>query len=287
MYRTNLNINVNTNVSGTDGEDLVCNIFDDLISRISEFVDDGYDIFHISMNNPLLVKSEKSLIRKLPIIIRYLSKNSDLDETITNKFDYETGRYDELEINIKYNEYNPQNFNQRTGEYTVKFNKDKHDKIIANTNHGNTEYENKAIDDLIHDRFIEIGELLSVDWFLNNIPEWTEDWQNDEKTEVNRKALEYHGIDASNDETYQTFINVIKSIKIDTDKIFPNLYRMLVMNPLGKTTYEQYVKDRFEIMLMLSPSETLKRLNDMTLKFNLTDKLPSVATWSPTEEEED
>ena len=40
MYRTNLKISIFTNVSGTDGEDLVCNIFDDLVARISEFVED-------------------------------------------------------------------------------------------------------------------------------------------------------------------------------------------------------------------------------------------------------
>lgn len=60
---------------------------------------------------------------------------------------------------------------------------------------------------------------------------------------------------------------------------------MLVTSPLGKTTYEQYIRDRFETKLMLNPSETLKRLNDVTLKFNLTEKLPSVTTWSPSEEE--
>lgn len=40
MYRTNLKINTSTNVSGTDGEDLVCNIFDDLVARLTEFVED-------------------------------------------------------------------------------------------------------------------------------------------------------------------------------------------------------------------------------------------------------
>ena len=173
----------------------------------------------------------------------------------------------------------------RGGTYAIKFTKDKDLGILTDINHDNRQYEVKNIDNLIHDRFIEVGELLSVDWFLKNHLEWTEDWQDDEKTEINRKALEYHGIDASNDETYQTFINAIKSIKTDTDKVFSNLYRMLITSPSGKATYEQYVKNKFEVMFAINPTETLKHLNDMTLKFNLTDKLPSITTWSPSEEE--
>ena len=285
MYRTTLKIDVNTNVSGTDGEDLVCNIFDDLVARISEFVEDEYDIFNTSMNNPFSVKSEKSLIGKLPKIAKYLSKDLDLSETITNKFDYDTGSYDELEINIKYNEYNPQTFNQKTGEYTVKFTKNKQGEIITNTNHGSTEYENKDIDELIDNRFIEVGELLSVDWFLANHIELTGDWQNDKKTEINRKALKYHGINASDNETYLNFFNAIRSIKDSKDLLFSSLYTMLITSPLGKAVYEQYIKDLFEKRLMLNAPETLKCLNDMTLKFNCLDSNLSTTTWSPSEEE--
>lgn len=285
MYRTNLKINISTNISGTDGEDLICNIFDALMARLSEFADDVLDIFHTSMNSPLLAKSKESLIGKLPIITRYLSKDMDLSETITNKFDYDTGSYDELEINIKYDEYNPQTFNQKTGEYTVKFTKDKHGEIITNTNHGSTEYENKDIDELIDNRFIEVGELLSVDWFLTNHTELARDWQNDKKTKINREALKYHGIDASDDEVYLSFFEAIHSIKDSRSLLFSSLYTMLLTTPSGKAAYQQYVKDLFETRLALNAPETLKCLNDMTRKFNcLDDNLPTT-TWSPLSEE--
>ena len=285
MYRTNLKINISTNISGTDGEDLVCNIFDDLVARLAEFVEDEYDIFNTSINKQFFVKSEKSLIEELPYIERKLSENLDLDETLSDDFEFDTGYCDNLHIHIDYEEYNPKTFRQRGGTYAIKFTKDKDLGILTDINHDNRQYEVKNIDNLIHNGFIEVGEFLSVDWFLKNHLEWSEDWQNDEKTRVNRKALEYHGIDASNDEVYQTFINAIKSIKTDTDKIFPDLRTLLFTNKLGKTAYEQYVRNRFEIMLAINPTETLKRLNDITLKFNLTDKLPSVTTWSPSEED--
>lgn len=209
----------------------------------------------------------------------------DLDETLSDNFEFDTGYCDSLHICIDYEEYNPKTFKRRGGTYEIKFTKDKDLGILTDINHDNRQYEVKNIDNLIHNGFIEVGEFLSVDWFLKNHLEWSEDWQNDEKTKVDRKALEYHGIDASNDETYQTFINVIKSIKTDTDKIFPDLRTLLFTNKLGKTAYEQYIRNRFEAMLAINPTETLKHLNDMTLKFNLTDKLPSVTTWSPSEED--
>ena len=285
MYRTNLKIDVNTNVSGTDGEDLICNIFDELMAQLSEFVEDEYDIFHISMNSSLLAKSKESLIRKLPIITRYLSKDLDLNETLTNKFDYDTGRYDELEISIKYDEYNTQTFNQRTGEYTVKFTKNKQGEIITNTNHGSTECENKDIDELINKGFIEVGELLSVDWFLNNHTELTRGWQNDDKTKINREALRYHGIDASDDETYVNFFSAIRSINDGRNLLFSSLYTMLLTTPSGKDAYQQYIKDLFETRLALNAPETLKCLNNMTHKFNCSDDNLSTTTWSPLEEE--
>lgn len=285
MYRTNLKINISTNISGTDGEDLVYNIFDDLVAQISEFVEDEYDIFNTSMNKQFFVKSEESLIEKLPYIERKLSKNLDLNETLSDDFEFDTGYCDNLCINIDYEEYNPKTLSQRGGTYAIKFTKDKDLGILTDINHDNRQYKNKNIDNLIHDGFIEAGEFLSVDWFLKNHLEWSEDWQADEKTKVNRKALEYHGINASNDEVYQTFINAIKSIKTDTDKVFSNLYRMLIPSPSGKATYEQYIRNKFEVMLTINPTETLKHLNDMALKFNLTDKLPSITTWSPSEEE--
>ena len=285
MYRTNLKINISTNVSGTDGEDLVCNIFDELMARLTEFMEGEVNIFDFTMNEEFSTKSEKSLIEELPIIERKLSENLDLDETLSDNFEFDTGYCDNLCINIDYEEYNPKTLSQRGGTYAIKFNKDKNLEILTDINHDNRQYKNRNIDNLIHDEFIEVGEFLSVDWFLKNHPEQSEDWQNNEKTKVNRKALEYHGIDASNDEVYQTFINAIKSIKTDTDKVFSSLYRMLITSPSGKTTYEQYVRNQFEKMLAINPPETLKSLNDMTLKFNLTDKLPSVTTWSPFEEE--
>lgn len=210
----------------------------------------------------------------MPYIERKLSENLDLDETLSNEFEFDTGYCDNLHISIDYEEYNPKTFRRRGGTYAIKFTKDKDLGILTDINHDNRQYE-----------VIKVGEFLSVDWFLKNHLKWSEDWQADEKTKVNRKALEYHGIDASNDETYQTFINVIKSIKTDTDKIFPDLRTLLFTNKLGKTAYEQYIRNKFEAMLTINPTETLKRLNDMTLKFNLTDKLPSVTTWSPSEEE--
>lgn len=285
MYKTNLTVNVSTNIDGTDGEDLICNIFDALMAQLSEFVEDGYDIFHISMNSSLLAKSKESLIRKLPIITRYLSKDLDLNETLTNKFDYDTGRYDELEISIKYDEYNTQTFNQRTGEYTVKFTKNKQGEIITNTNHGSTERENKDIDELINKGFIEVGELLSVDWFLNNHTELARSWQNDNKTKINRKALRYHGIDASDDEVYLSFFEAIHSIKDSRSLLFSSLYTMLLTTPSGKAAYQQYVKDLFETRLALNAPETLKCLNDMTRKFNCLDDNLSTTTWSPLSEE--
>ena len=285
MYKTNLTVNVSTNIDGTDGEDLICNIFDALMAQLSEFVEDGYDIFHISMNSSLLAKSKESLIKKLPIITRYLSKDLDLNETLTNKFDYDTGRYDELEISIKYDEYNAQTFNQKTGEYTVKFTKDKHGEIITNTNHGSTKRENKDIDELINKRFIEVGELLSVDWFLANHTELARGWQNDEKTKINREALKYHGIDASDDEVYLSFFEAIHSIKDSRSLLFSSLYTMLLTTPSGKAAYQQYVKDLFETRLALNTPETLKCLNDMTRKFNCLDDNLSTTTWSPLSEE--
>ena len=285
MYKTNLTVNVSTNIDGTDGEDLICNIFDALMARLSEFADDGLDIFQTSMNSPLLAKSKESLIGKLPIITRYLSEDMDLSKTITNKFDYDTGRYDELEISIKYDEYNTQTFNQRTGEYTVKFTKDKHGEIITNTNHGSTERENKDIDELINKRFIEVGELLSVDWFLANHTELARGWQNDEKTKINREALKYHGIDASDDEVYLSFFEAIHSIKDSRSLLFSSLYTMLLTTPSGKAAYQQYVKDLFETRLALNAPETLKCLNDMTRKFNCLDDNLSTTTWSPLSEE--
>lgn len=285
MYRTNLKINISTNVSGTDGEDLVCNIFDDLVARLAEFVEDEYDIFNTSINKQFFVKSEKSLIEKLPYIERKLSENLDLTETLSDDFEFDTGYCDNLCINIDYEEYNPKTLSQRGGTYAIKFTKDKNLGILTDINHDNRQYEVKNIDNLIHNGFIEVGEFLSVDWFLKNHLEWSKGWQNDEKTGINRRALEYHGIDASNDEVYQTFINAIKSIKTDTDKVFSSLYRMLITSPSGKTAYEQYIRNKFEVMLAINPTETLKHLNDMTLKFNLTDKLPSVTTWSPSEED--
>lgn len=287
MHRTNLKINISTNVSGTDGEDLVCNIFDELMMRLSEFIDGKVDVFDFKMNERFFVKSKESLIEKLPKIERKLSENLDLNETLSDEIELDTGYCDNLWIIIEYREYNPKTFSQRNGTYAIKFTKDANlGEIVADINHDNRQYENKNIDNLIYDGFIEVGEFLSVDWFLKDHLEWSGDWQNDEKTEENRKALEYHGIDASDDKTYQTFINAIKSIKTDTDKIFLSLYGMLITNPLGRTTYEQYVRNRFETMLAINPPETLKRLNDMTLKFNLTDKLPSVTTWSPFKEDE-
>lgn len=285
MYRTNLKINISTNISGTDGEDLVCNIFDDLVARLAKFVEDEYDIFNTSINKQFFVKSEKSIIEELPCIERKLSENLDLDETLSDDFEFDTGYCDNLHISIDYEEYNPKTFRRRGGTYAIKFTKDKNLGILTDVNHDNRQYENKNIDNLIHDGFIEVGEFLSVDWFLNGHLPWSANWQDAEKTKVNRKALEYHGIDTSNDETYQTFINVIKSIKTDTNKIFPDLRTLLFTNELGKTAYERYVRNRFETMLAINPTETLKHLNDMTLKFNLTDKLPSVTTWSPSEEE--
>lgn len=285
MYRTNLKINISTNVSGTDGEDLVCNIFDELTARLAEFINGKVNIFDFTMNEEFSTRSEKSLIEKLPIIERKLSENLDLGETLSDDFEFDTGYCDNLCINIDYEEYNPKTLSQRDGTYAIKFTKDKDLGILTDINHDNRQYENKNIDNLIHDGFIEAGEFLSVDWFLKDHPEWTKDWKNDEKTKINREALEYHGIDASNDEVYQTFINAIKSIKTDTDKVFSSLYRMLIISPLGKTAYEQYIRNKFEVMLAINPTETLKHLNDMTLKFNLTDKLPSITTWSPSEEE--
>ena len=285
MYKTNLKINISTNISGTDGEDLICNIFDELMARLTEFMEGEVNIFDFTMNEEFSTKSEKSLIGKLPIIEKKLSENLDLGETLSDDFEFDTGYCDNLCINIDYEEYNPKTFSQRGGTYAIKFTKDKNLGILTDVNHDNRQYENRNIDNLIHDGFIEVGEFLSVDWFLKNHPEWSEDWQNNEKTKVNRKALEYHGIDTFNDEVYQTFINAIKSIKTDTDKVFSSLYRMLITSPSGKTTYEQYVRNKFEVMFTINPTETLKHLNDMTLKFNLTDKLPSVTTWSPSEEE--
>lgn len=286
MYKTNLKINISTNVSGTDGEDLVCNIFDELMMRLSKFIDGKVDIFDFKMNERFFVKSKESLIEKLPKIERKLSENLDLNETLSDDFEFDTGYCDSLHIRIDYEEFNPKTFRQRNGTYAIKFTKDANlGGIVADINHDNRQYENRNIDNLIYDGFIEVGELLSIDWFLKDHLEWSGDWQNDEKTEENRKALEYHGIDASNDETYQTFINAIKSIKTDTDKIVLNLYTLLFTNKLGKTVYEQYVRNQFEKMLAINPPETLKSLNDMTLKFNLTDKLPSVTTWSPFKEE--
>ena len=285
MYRTNLKINISTNVSGTDGEDLVCNIFDELMARLTEFMDGEVNIFDFTINEEFSTRSEKSLIEKLPIIEKKLSENLDLNETLSDNFEFDTGYCDNLHIHIDYEEYNPKTLSQRDGTYAIKFTKDKNLGILTDINHDNRQYENKNIDNLIHDGFIEVGEFLSVDWFLKNHPEWSEDWQNNEKTKVNRKALEYHGIDTFNDEVYQTFINAIKSIKTNTDKVFSSLYKMLITSPSGKTTYEQYIRNKFEVMFAINPTETLKRLNDMTLKFNLTDKLPSVTTWSPSEEE--
>lgn len=285
MHKTNLTVNVSTNVDGTDGEDLICNIFDALMARFFEFVEDGYDIFNISMNNPFSVKSEKSLIGKLPKIAKYLSKDLDLSETITNKFDYDTGGYDELEISIKHDEYNVQTFNQKTGEYTVKFTKNKQGEIITNTNHGSTEYENKNIDELIDNHFIEVGELLSVNWFLANHTELARGWQNDEKTKINREVLKYHGIDASDDEVYLSFFEAIHSIKDSRSLLFSSLYTMLLTTPSGKAAYQQYVKDLFETRLALNAPETLKCLNDMTRKFNCLDDNLSTTTWSPLSEE--
>ena len=285
MYRTNLKINISTNISGTDGEDLVCNILDDLMARLAEFMEGETNIFDFTINEEFSTRSEKSLIGELPIIEKKLSENLDLNETLSDNFEFDTGYCDSLHIHIDYEEYNPKTLSQRDGTYAIKFTKDKNLGILTDINHDNRQYENKNIDNLIHDGFIEVGEFLSVDWFLKNHPEWSEDWQNNEKTKVNRKALEYHGIDTFNDEVYQTFINAIKSIKTDTDKVFSSLYRMLITNPLGKTAYEQYVRNKFEVMFTINPTETLKRLNDMTLKFNLTDKLPSVTTWSPSEED--
>ena len=237
------------------------------------------------MNKQFFVKSKESLIEKLPIIERKLSENLDLDETLSDNFEFDTGYCDNLCINIDYEEYNPKTLSQRGGTYAIKFTKDKNLGILTDVNHDNRQYENRNIDNLIHDGFIEVGEFLSVDWFLNGHLPWSANWQDSEKTKINRKALEYHGIDASNDEVYQTFINAIKSIKTDTDKIFPDLRTLLFTNELGKTAYKQYVRNRFETMLAINPEETLKHLNDMTLKFNLTDKLPSVTTWSPSEED--
>jgi len=285
MYRTNLKINIFTNISGTDGEDLVCNIFDELMARLTEFINDEVNIFDFTINEEFFVKSEKSLIEKLPIIERKLSENLDLTETLSDDFEFDTGYCDNLCINIDYEEYNMKTLSRKAGTYAIKFTKSEDFGILIDINHDSRQHEHKNIDSLIHEKFIEVGELLSVDWFLKNHLEWSEDWQNDEKTKVNRKALEYHGIDASNDEVYQTFINAIKSIKTDTDKVFSSLYGMLVTNSLGKTAYEQYIRNKFEVMLAINPTETLKRLNDMTLKFNLTDKLPSVTTWSPSEED--
>lgn len=286
MYRTNLKINIFTNVSGTDGEDLVCNIFDELMARLTEFMDGEVNIFDFTMNEKFSTRSEKSLIEKLPIIEKNLSENLDLTETLSDEIELDTGYCDNLWIIVEYREYNPKTFNQRKGTYAIKFTKDANlGGIVADINHDNRQYKNRNIDNLIYDGFIEVGELLSVDWFLKDHLEWSGDWQNDEKTEENRKALEYHGIDASDDKTYQTFINAIKSIKTDTDKIVLNLYTLLFTNKLGKTVYEQYVRNQFEKMLAINPPETLKSLNDMTLKFNLTDKLPSVTTWSPFKEE--
>ena len=285
MYKTNLKINIFTNVSGTDGEDLVCNIFDELIARLVEFINGEVNIFDFTMNEEFSTRSEKSLIEKLPIIEKKLSENLDLTETLSDDFEFDTGCCDNLCINIDYEEYNMKTLSRKAGTYAIKFTKSEDFGILIDVNHDSRQHEHKNIDSLIREKFIEVGELLSVDWFLNGHLPWSANWQDSEKAKVNRKALEYHGIDASNDEVYQTFINAIKSIKTDTDKVFPNLYRMLITSPLGRTTYEQYVKNRFEVMLAINPTETLKHLNNMTLKFNLTDKLPSVTTWSPSEED--
>lgn len=164
------------------------------------------------------------------------------------------------------------------GEYTVKFTKNKQGEIITNTNHGSTERENKDIDELINKRFIEVGELLSVDWFLANYAELTKRWQNDEKTKINREALKYHGIDASDDEVYLSFFEAIRSIKDGRNLLFSSLYTMLLTTPSGKDAYQQYVKDLFETKLMLNAPETLKCLNDMTRKFNCLDDNLSTTT---------
>ena len=285
MYRTNLKVNISTNISGTDGEDLICNIFDELMARLTEFMDGEVNIFDFTMNEEFFTKSEKSLIGKLPIIERKLSENLDLNETLSDNFEFDTGYCDSLHIRIDYEEYNPKTLKQRCGTYAIKFTKSEDFGILIDVNHDSRQHEHKNIDSLIRKKFTEVGELLSVDWFLNGHLPWSANWQDAKKTKVNRKALEYHGIDASNDEVYQTFINAIKSIKTDTDNVFSNLYRMLITNPSGKTAYEQYIRNKFEVMLAINPTETLKHLNDMTLKFNLTDKLPSVTTWSPSEEE--
>lgn len=285
MYRTNLKINIFTNVSGTDGEDLVCNIFDELMARLTEFMDSEVNIFDFTINEQFSVKSKESLIEKLPIIERKLSENLDLGETLSDDFEFDTGYCDNLCINIDYEEYNMKTLSRKAGTYAIKFTKSEDFGILIDVNHDSRQHEHKNIDSLIREKFIEVGELLSVDWFLNGHLPWSANWQDAEKTKVNRKALEYHGIDASNDKVYQTFINTIKSIKTDTDKVFSSLYKMLITNPLGKTAYEQYVRNKFEVMFTINPTETLKRLNDMTLKFNLTDKLPSVTTWSPSEED--
>ena len=131
MYRTNLKINISTNVSGTDGEDLVCNIFDELMMRLSEFIDGKVDIFDFKMNERFFVKSKESLIEKLPKIERKLSENLDLTETLSDDFEFDTGYCDDLHIRIDYEEYNMKTLSRKAGTYAIKFTKSEDFDVIV------------------------------------------------------------------------------------------------------------------------------------------------------------
>lgn len=176
MHRTNLKINIFTNVSGTDGEDLVCNIFDELMARLAEFMEGEVNIFDFTMNEEFSTKSEKSLIEKLPIIERKLSENLDLTETLSDDFEFDTGYCDNLCINIDYEEYNMKSLSRKAGTYAIKFTKSEDFGILIDTNHDSRQHEHKNIDSLIREKFIEVGELLSVDWFLNGQLPWSANW---------------------------------------------------------------------------------------------------------------
>ena len=146
MYRTNLKINIFTNVSGTDGEDLVCNIFDELMAGLSEFMDCEVNIFDFPMNETFSTRSEKSLIEELPYIEKKLSENLDLTETLSDDFEFDTGYCDSLHICIDYEEYNPETLSQRGGTYAIKFTKDKNLGNLTAINHETRQNENKNIE---------------------------------------------------------------------------------------------------------------------------------------------
>lgn len=203
MYRTNLKINVSTNVSGTDGEDLVCNIFDELMMRLSEFIEGKADIFDFKMNEQFFVKSKESLIEKLSKIERKLSENLDLNETLSDEIELDTGYCDNLWIIVEYREYNPKTFSQRKGTYAIKFTKDANlGGIVADINHDNRQYENRNIDNLIYDGFIEVGENKNIEAHYDFIkPEKATEIKNYAKAlyknAITNKSIHIYGTESS------------------------------------------------------------------------------------------